>query len=81
MDHRKTNVESLQKLNHYLSSLGFEYQLTNNGSDRLCFTGNGRYGNSRQWVDNDFPKTLLKKITYADWVDLLLAIAQEEWEF
>ena len=81
MDHRKTNVESIPKLNQYLRSLGFDYQMTDLGTDRMCFVGNGIYGNARGWGDNNFPKTLLRKITYADWVDILLSVARSEWKF
>jgi hypothetical protein len=62
-------------------SLGFEYQIADLGSERICFVGNGIYGNSRSWADNNFPKTLLKKITYADWVDIMLSVARSEWRF
>lgn len=81
MDYRKTNVESLDKLNQYFGSLGFKYQLVMMGGDRMCFVGNDRFGNATQWFDNNFPKSLLKKITYADWVDILLSVANSEWFF
>ncbi len=81
MDHRKTKVESIAKLNQYLASLGFKYQLAAINSDRVCFVGVDRLGDARAWPDNNIPRSLLQKITYADWVDLMLSLAGKGWGF
>jgi len=80
MDHRKTKVQDLNTLNKYIKALDLAYEMRVI-EDRMCFVGVDRLGNASGWVDNNFPITLLKKITYADWVDMLFAVSNSNWSF
>lgn len=80
MDHRKVKVQDLNSLNKYIKALDFAYEMRIFG-DRMCFVGNDRLGNASTWVDNNFPTTLLKKLTYADWIDMLFAVSSSNWGF
>lgn len=84
MDHRKTCVKSLESFNDYFHALGFEdYRLAveREAPSRMHFMGKGRFGNASSWGLNSFPKTLLKKITYADWVELFFLVSDTDWKF
>ncbi len=84
MDHRKTKVTDLGSLNKYLHAMDLtDYHLKQDKDypDHLCFVGNGQYGNADSWEYNCFPKSLLKQITYADWVDLFFIVSDSEWHF
>lgn len=84
MDHRKTRVKDLRSFNEYFRALGFDdYKLetVKNDPTRMHFTGTGRFGNAKDWEQNDFPKSLLTKITYADWVEVFFLVSDEDWNF
>jgi hypothetical protein len=84
MDHRKVCVKSLESFNEYFEALGFKgYKLSVKREDptRIHFVGRGRFGNANSWDQNSFPKTLLKKITYADWVDVFFLVSDTDWDF
>jgi hypothetical protein len=84
MDYRKTLVKNILSFNVYFHALGFvDYKLEVLKSDptRIHFVGKGRFGDAKTWDQNNFPKTLLTKITYADWVDVFFVISDSEWNF
>lgn len=81
MDYRWTKVKSLESLNDYIHAMDFVwYSLVAYGNS-LSFVGNGKLGNADNWTTNEFPKSILKQLTYAEWIDVLLASSQKDWTF
>lgn len=84
MDHRKIKVRDLPSLNRYFAAMDLaDYKLvvSPKNKSRLCFTGSGIYGNSALWPENDFAKSMLTSITYADWIDVFFIVSDSDWHY